>query len=110
MNIMEINGYKAKIDYDSDLDQFRGEILGLNGSADFYGKSSSELRKEFKNSLRVFLEVCKENGITPTKEFSGKFNLRINPKLHSEIAAKATGENKSINQWVSETLEISVSA
>jgi len=110
MNIMEINGYKAKIDYDSDLDQFRGEILGLNGSADFYGKSSSELRKEFKNSLRVFLEVCKVNGITPTKEFSGKFNLRINPKLHSEIAAKAISENKSINQWVSETLEISVSA
>jgi len=26
MNIMEINGYKAKIDYDSDLDQFRGTV------------------------------------------------------------------------------------
>ena len=110
MNVMELNGYKAKIEYDSELDQFRGEILGLNGSADFYGKSSNELRKEFKNSLRIFLEVCEQNGISPTKEFSGKFNLRINPKLHSEIAAKAIGENKSINQWVSETLENSVGA
>ncbi|MBL4672868.1 MAG: toxin-antitoxin system HicB family antitoxin [Arenicella sp.] len=36
--------------------------------------------KEFGNSLRAFLEVCEENGISPTKEFSGKFNLRINPK------------------------------
>lgn len=109
MNIMELEGYKAKIEYDAELDQFRGEILGLNGSADFYGKSSASLRKEFKNSLAVFLEVCEEKQISPTKEFSGKFNLRISPRLHSEIAAKATGEDKSINQWVSETLKNTIS-
>ena len=109
MNIMEVNGYKAKIEYDPELDQFRGEILGLNGSADFYGKSPASLRKEFKNSLKVFLEVCAEKGITPTKEFSGKFNLRIPPRLHSEIAARASAENKSINQWVSEVLDHTIS-
>ena len=108
MNIMEVDGYKAKIEYDPELDQFRGEILGLNGSADFYGANPKSLRREFKNSLRVFLEVCEEKGISPTKEFSGKFNLRIPPRLHSEIAAKATAENKSLNQWVSEVLERSV--
>ena len=108
MNIMEVNGYKAKIEYDPELDQFRGEILGLNGSADFYGKSPASLRKEFKKSLQVFLEVCKEKGIKPSKEFSGKFNLRIPPRLHSEIAARATAEDKSINQWVSEALDNSI--
>lgn len=86
MNMMEVDGYKAKIEYDCDLDQFRGEILGLNGSADFYGKNPTNLRKEFKNSLKVFLEVCEEKGINLTKEFSGKFNLRIPPGLHSEIS------------------------
>ncbi|NKC10837.1 MAG: toxin-antitoxin system HicB family antitoxin [Gammaproteobacteria bacterium] len=108
MNMMELDGYKAKIEYDPELDQFRGEILGLNGSADFYGKSPSSLRKEFKNSLKVFLEVCEEKGISPTKEFSGKFNLRISPRLHSEISARASAANKSINQWVSEVLKRSV--
>ncbi|MBX2867312.1 MAG: type II toxin-antitoxin system HicB family antitoxin [Acidiferrobacterales bacterium] len=108
MNIMELDGYKAKIEYDPELDQFRGEILGLNGSADFYGKSPSSLRKEFKESLKVYLEVCEEKGISPTKEYSGKFNLRIPPRLHSEIAARASAEEKSINQWVSENLERSV--
>ncbi|HJP39113.1 MAG TPA: type II toxin-antitoxin system HicB family antitoxin [Gammaproteobacteria bacterium] len=109
MNIMEVDGYKAKIEYDPELDQFRGEILGLNGSADFYGKSPASLRKEFRNSLRVFLEVCKEKELSPTRQYSGKFNLRIPPRLHSEIAARATAENKSINQWVSEALNNSVS-
>ena len=105
MNMMEVDGYKAKIEYDPELDQFRGEILGLNGSADFYGKSPASLRKEFRNSLKVYLEVCKEKGIPPTKEYSGKFNLRISPRLHSEIAARATAAGKSINQWVSEILK-----
>ncbi|RKZ66566.1 MAG: toxin-antitoxin system HicB family antitoxin [Gammaproteobacteria bacterium] len=109
MNMMEIDGYKAKIEYDPDLDQFRGEILGLNGSADFYGKSPASLRKEFKNSLKVFLDVCKEEGINPKKEYSGKFNLRIPSRLHREIAARATATDKSINQWVSEILKRSVS-
>lgn len=108
MNIMEVEGYKAKIEYDPELDQFRGEILGLNGSADFYGKSPAELRKEFRNSLKVFLEVCEEKQINPTREFSGKFNLRIPPRLHGEIAARASAENKSINQLVAEILKHSV--
>ena len=109
MSMMEVDGYKAKIEYDPDLDQFRGEILGLNGSADFYGKTPAGLRKEFMNSLKVFLEVCKEKGINPTKSFSGRFNLRIPSELHREIAARATATDKSINQWVSETLKRSVS-
>lgn len=108
MNIMEVEGYKAKIEYDPELDQFRGEILGLNGSADFYGKNPTTLRREFKNSLKVFLEVCKEKGIEPTREYSGRFNLRIPRRLHREIAARATAENKSINEWVSEVLKRSV--
>ena len=108
MNMMEVDGFKAKIEFDPDLDLFRGEILGLNGSADFYGKSPASLRKEFRNSLKVFLEVCEEKGVEPTKEYSGKFNLRIPPGLHSEISARATADNKSINQWVSEVLRQSV--
>lgn len=57
MNMMELDGYKAKIEYDPELDQFRGEILGLNGSADFYGKSPSALRKEFKIHSRFSASV-----------------------------------------------------
>ena len=108
MNVMEIDGYKAKIEYDPELDQFRGEILGLNGSADFYGKTPASLKKEFKNSLKVFLEVCEEQNIEPTKNYSGKFNLRIPSRLHREIAARATAADKSLNEWISETLKLSV--
>ena len=57
MNTMTVDGFHAKIEYDEELDLFRGEILGLNGGADFYGKSPKELRTEFKKSLQVFPQL-----------------------------------------------------
>ncbi|MDZ4099535.1 MAG: type II toxin-antitoxin system HicB family antitoxin [Methylophilaceae bacterium] len=105
---MSIDGYCAKIAYDEELDLFRGEILGLNGGADFYGKTPEELRAEFKNSLQVFLEVCAEKGIEPRRRFSGKFNLRIPPELHEQLAIAAQAEGKSINLLAQEALRVRV--
>jgi len=110
MNIMTVKGHKAKIEYDPEIDMFRGEILGLNGGADFFGKTPDELRLEFKKSLKVFLDVCKEKGIEPHKKYSGKFNLRVPPELHAEIASRASANGKSLNQWVVETLDQMVHA
>ena len=108
MNLMTIDGYKARIAYDPELDLFRGEILGLNGSADFYGKSPADLRREFRKSLRVFLEVCREKGIDPIRTYSGRFNLRISPELHARIAELAIAEEKSLNRWVTDALSVAI--
>ena len=105
MNLMTVDGYHAKIEYDEELDLFRGEILGLNGGADFYGKNPKELRAEFKKSLHVFLEVCREKGIEPRRQFSGKFNLRIPPELHERLAIEAQAQGKSINSLAQEALQ-----
>ena len=110
MNIMNLDGYQAKIEYDEDLDMFRGEILGLSGGADFYGKTPEELRKEFKNSLSVYLAVCKEKGIHPLRSFSGKFNLRIPPELHARLAILAQAEGKSLNAVAQEALSRQISS
>ena len=104
MNTMICEGYHAKIEYDSELDTFRGEILGLNGGADFYGRNPKELRTEFKNSLRIFLEVCEEKGIEPRRHYSGKFNLRISPELHEQLAITAQIKGKSVNKLAQEAL------
>ena len=104
MNVMTVDGYRAKIEYDSEMDLFRGEILGLTGGADFYGKTPKELRAEFRKSLAVFLEVCKEQGIEPRRNYSGKFNLRISPELHERLAIAAQAEGKSINALAQEAL------
>ena len=105
MNVMNVDGYSARIEYDPELDVFRGEILGLTGGADFYGKTPSELRTEFKKSLTVFLQVCEEKGVEPRRNYSGRFNLRITPELHEKLAIAAQAEGKSINALAQEALE-----
>jgi predicted HicB family RNase H-like nuclease len=105
MNTMTLEGYHAKIEYDPELDTFRGEILGLNGGADFFGRNPKELRAEFKKSLHVFLEVCKEKGIEPRRHYSGKFNLRISPELHERLAIAAQASGKSVNTLAQEALK-----
>ncbi len=110
MNTMDINGYRAIIQYDPDIDMFRGEFIGLNGGADFYAKDIDGLRREGETSLQVFLEMCEEDGVAPRKAYSGKFNLRVSPQLHAEIAERAAAAGKSLNQWVTEVLDQSIHA
>ena len=104
MNLMEIDGFRAVIKYDPEIEMFRGEFIGLNGSADFYANNIETLKKEGAISLKVFLNACEERNIQPRKEYSGKFNVRVPSNLHADIASAATAEGKSLNQWVVETL------
>ncbi|WP_349569450.1 type II toxin-antitoxin system HicB family antitoxin [Azotobacter salinestris] len=104
-NTMVIDGYKAVIEYDPEIEMFRGEFVGLNGGADFYAADIEGLKREGATSLRVFLEMCAEDGVEPRKVFSGKFNVRVPPELHADMAVAAAAAGKSLNQWVVETLD-----
>lgn len=104
-NTMMINGYHAAIQYDPDIDMFRGEFIGLNGGADFYAADIEGLKREGEVSLRVFLQMCAEEGVEPLRHFSGKFNVRVPPALHEDIVLAAAAEGKSLNQWVVEALD-----
>jgi predicted HicB family RNase H-like nuclease len=108
-NIMNINGYDAVITYDPEIEMFRGEFINLNGGADFYAADIKGLHKEGSTSLEVFLKMCEEDGVAPKKNYSGKFNVRISPKLHEHLVLQASATGKSINQLVVESLSSSVS-
>ena len=44
MNLMEIDGYRAIIKYDPEIEMFRGEFSNLNGGADFYADNIKSLK------------------------------------------------------------------
>ena len=108
-NMIDIGGVKAMVSYDSNIELFRGEFIGLNGGADFYANTVNKLHAEGKKSLKVFLEMCEEKKIQPYKHFSGRFNVRIDPSLHERVSANAKAKGKSINTVVSEALEQHIS-
>ena len=67
-NVIEIDGYKALVTYDSDIKMFRGEFFGLNGGADFFAKDVKDLKYEGHVSLKAFLDMCLEDGAVPMNE------------------------------------------
>ena len=104
-DVMEYNGYHAKVEYDSQDRIFVGTVIGLNDILGFHGTSVDELAASFKNCIDNYLECCKMAGKTPEKEFRGMFNVRTTPESHREAAMYAEIDGKTMNQYVSEAIK-----
>jgi predicted HicB family RNase H-like nuclease len=100
MNVMQINGVKAVIVFDPEINMFRGEFVGLNGGADFYSTDIDGLRREGETSLKVFLDMCAEEGASPYRKTSGRLNLRLSQELYDKAATMAKASGKSLNAWI----------
>lgn len=98
--MMEYKGYIGDVNFDSDAHIFHGEIINTRDVITFQGKTVDELESAFKDSINDYLEWCKEDNISPEKPYSGKFNLRIAPELHKEVAITARKMKMSINKFV----------
>jgi len=103
-NVMEINGVKAVIAFDPEINMFRGEFVGLNGGADFYSTDIDGLRREGETSLKVFLDMCAEEGVSPYRKTSGRLNLRLSQELYDKAATLAKASGKSVNAWIADVI------
>ena len=105
MNTVSYKGYVARIEPDLEDGILVGRVINTRDILGFHGTTISEAIESFHAVIEEYLEDCKKRGITPNKPCSGRFNLRLPPSLHSEIAAAAAKEDKSLNQWVTDTLD-----
>lgn len=106
--MMEYKGYVAHVEFDDEAGIFYGEVINLRDVITFEGSSVAELRQAFQDSIEDYLDFCAERGEKPDKPFSGKFSVRVDPELHRKVSAQARVANKSLNKWVSDTLETAV--
>lgn len=101
-NILIFEEHPALITFDPELEMFRGEFTGLNGGADFYAYSVDELKKEGAISLKIYLDECKKDGISPYKSFSGKISARLTPERHRDLTLAAQATGHSLNELLIE--------
>ena len=52
---------------------------------------------------------CEANGIQPRKSYTGTLNVRISPETHTRIAAMARDAGITINTFIRQVLDKSVS-
>lgn len=109
-NTMMHKGYAARVEYSEEDGCFVGHIAGIRDVVGFHGESVTELRAAFEQSVDDYLETCKELGRKPNHPYSGQFRLRLPPELHARAAMLAEARGKSLNVWVAEAIERSVTS
>ncbi|MNN71305.1 hypothetical protein D3C81_1872290 [compost metagenome] len=67
MNMMNCNGYAARIDYSDEDGLFVGHIVDIKDVVGFHGESVSELRAAFEEAVTDYLETCAKLGRAPQK-------------------------------------------
>lgn len=104
-NILEHNGVKASVVFDPEIEMFRGEVLGLSGSADFYASDVISLKEEMIISLESYLEICTEQGIQPYKSYNGKIAFRTNSNIHKKLEELSVSQGLSLNKMLESLVE-----
>jgi len=103
--MLKYKEYSGHVEYDDEAKSFHGEVLDTRDVITFQGKSVDEIEQSFRDSIDDYLEFCQERGENPDKPFSGKLVLRMSPELHYKVFVKAVKAGKSVNKWISDTLE-----
>ena len=62
-----------------------------------------------RESVDEYLASCEKDGVEPRRPFSGRLNVRLGPELHRRLAQSAAESGMSLNGWIRQTLEKSVS-
>ncbi len=99
MDTLKYKGFIGSIEVNHEDDTLYGKVLGLDKKTliTYEGNTITELRNDFKESINDYIEHCKENNLPLYKSYSGTFNIRITPLLHSKIAAKSQEKGLSLN-------------
>lgn len=91
-------------------DLFHGQISGITDVATFQGKTPTEVRRAFRNTVDDYITMCEKKGKEPNTPFSGKLNVRFSPELHRKMSQVAVVEGKSLNQLIVDTMAVRVAS
>ena len=102
---LEYKGYHGSVEYSAPDRCFFGKVLGIRALVTYEGLDVDTIESEFQTSVDEYLSLCEKEGISPEKEYSGIFQVRVSPEVHRELAIKAESSGKKLNTIAAEALE-----
>jgi predicted HicB family RNase H-like nuclease len=102
--MMNYKGYLGTVEYDDHAKIFHGDIINTRDVITFQGTTVKEIERAFRDSIDDYLAWCKEDGVEPEKPYSGRFNVRLSPDLHRQIAVIAKKRRVSLNSFVEKAI------
>ena len=102
--MMEYKGYIGTVEYDAQAKIFHGDVVNIRDVITFQGTTVDEIEQAFQDSINDYIAWCKEDGVEPEKPYSGRFNVRLPPELHRQIAILAKKRRISLNSLVEKAI------
>lgn len=68
--VLKYNGFIGSIDYSGEDDMLFGEILYIDDLVTYEGKDLDELKKNFKEAIDEYIELCKKHNKEPERSVS----------------------------------------
>ncbi|HFT3113372.1 TPA: type II toxin-antitoxin system HicB family antitoxin [Salmonella enterica subsp. enterica serovar Paratyphi B] len=109
MKPLKYKGYLGTVEPDFDNNILYGKLAFIRDLVTYEATTLSELEKEFKVSVDLYLQDCAAMNKEADTPFKGVFNVRLDPDLHRRVAEMALEEDLSLNAFVNRTLEKEVS-
>ena len=102
--LLSYKGFKATVSPDVDDEIIYINVTNATSSLLTHVERMDEVVPAFHELIDEFLEFCQEEDIPSKIEFSGKFNVRISPKLHEKLSYNAQKLGFSLNETVNSAL------
>ena len=102
--MMEYKGYLGAVEYDAQAKIFHGDVINTKDVITFQGTTVKEIECAFQDSINDYIAWCEEEGVEPEKPYSGKFNVRLSPELHRQIAILTKKRHISLNSFVEKAI------
>jgi predicted HicB family RNase H-like nuclease len=94
--MMTSKGYCARIAFDDEDGIFFGEIAGIRDGVGFHADNVADPRAAFHEAVDDYVAACETIGKSPTKSYSGQIMVRVDPRVHAELALAAELSGKSV--------------
>lgn len=111
MKTLHYKGYVGSVEISEEDNCLYGKVLDLPNDTEitYEGETVAELKKDFVGAINDYIATCEANGIQPRKSYTGTLNVRISPETHTRIAAMARDAGITINAFIRQVLDKSVS-
>lgn len=104
-DILKYKGLIGSVQFRGEDDIFWGKIIGIRDSVTFEGNTVAALKKNFKEAVDDYIDLCNRHNKPVQKSMTGNFNIRINPELHQIAAYTATEKGLSLNKYIQEAIQ-----
>jgi len=91
-------GFLGSLDVSLKDNRVRGEVLGLDRTLTFSGRTVDEAKKAFIEALDAHLAAS--GGDAGPRPYSGHLNVRIHPDAHRIAAVSAAEVGVTMAAWV----------